>query len=382
MMKRLVFLAFTGVLMATLTATAAFAHQASPTAGATLAFEVVTEGEVPEDTTFFGLYGPPNSEFSALQLTDPDGDGAYTGAVELERGEYVVRIDQGTGTQETVYGTFPGEPSSTIRGQETITLDEDTTISTHAVFGSEPDEEQATLSFDVVTEGEVPQDTIFRAVGGPPDGALSAIGLTDPDEDGTYTGSVDLDTGEYRVFIEQGTSGEPGRSTIWGPEIITLTGDRTISTSVDFGSEPEEPGEPQPQCFLPEGCSISGDDSDEKIVGGIGPDYIVGGAGDDALHGLGGGDWLDGGAGDDLVRGGDGDDLVDGGSGDDLVRGNDGNDYVSGFTGNDILEAGGGSDFIYAADGEFDEVSGGPGYDVCVVDEDDDVRGCEEVYTQ
>ena len=63
------------------------------------------------------------------------------------------------------------------------------------------------------------------------------------------------------------------------------------------------------------------------------------------------------------------------------MRGNDGNDYVSGFTGNDILEAGGGSDFIYAADGEFDRVSGGPQYDVCVVDNGDDVRGCDEVYT-
>lgn len=236
----------------------------------------------------------------------------------------------------------------------------------------------ATLSFEVVTEGEVPQDTIFRAVGGPPDGALSAIGLTDPDGDGTYTGSVDLATGEYRVFIEQGTSGEPGRTTIYGPETITLDEDTTISTHVDFGSEPDEE---QLRCFLPEGCSLSGDGSSETIVGGIGPDYIIGGGGNDALHGLGGGDRLDGGAGDDTVRGNEGDDLVDGGSGDDLVRGNDGNDYVTGFTGSDILEAGGGSDFIYAADGEFDSVSGGPGYDVCVVDEEDDVTGCEEVYT-
>ncbi len=64
------------------------------------------------------------------------------------------------------------------------------------------------------------------------------------------------------------------------------------------------------------------------------------------------------------------------------MRGNDGNDYVSSFTGNGTLEGGGGSDFIYASDGEFEEVSRGPGYDVCVVDQDDDVRGCEEVYTQ
>ncbi len=45
-----------------------------------------------------------------------------------------------------------------------------------------------TLFFEVVTEGEVPQGTAFFAVGGPPDGALSAVQLTDPDGDGTYTG--------------------------------------------------------------------------------------------------------------------------------------------------------------------------------------------------
>lgn len=136
-----------------------------------------------------------------------------------------------------------------------------------------------------------------------------------------------------------------------------------------------------PQCDLPEGCFLSGNDSPEEIVGGAGPDYVGGGGGDDALFGADNHDWLDGGAGDDLVIGNDGDDLVDGGSGDDRVLGNAGNDYVSGFTGSDYLAAGGGSDYIYATDGEFDRVLGGPGNDVCVVDPDDDVSECEETYT-
>jgi Ca2+-binding RTX toxin-like protein len=244
----------------------------------------------------------------------------------------------------------------------------------------------ATLSFEVVTEGEMPQDTIFRAAGGPPDGALSAIGLTDPDGDGVYTGNVNLETGEYRVLIEQGTSGEPGRSTIWGPEIITLDEDTTISTRVDFGSEPNRE---QPQCFLPEGCFISGDGNDETLIGGIGPDAILGGGGHDWINGLGGDDWLDGGAGDDLVRGEDGDDLVDGSTGNDFVSGGAGNDYVTGYLGNDRIAGGPGNDFVYAADGQFDVVSGGPGYDVCVVDWFDELtgeatpgHGCEELYFQ
>lgn len=151
-------------------------------------------------------------------------------------------------------------------------------------------------------------------------------------------------------------------------------------TFAETGVDPRSANK-TPQCDLPEGCFLSGGDSPEEIVGGAGPDYVGGGGGDDALFGAGNDDWLDGGAGDDLVIGNDGDDLVDGGSGDDRVLGDAGNDYVSGFTGSDYLAAGSGNDYIYAADGEFDRVSGGPGYDVCVVDTDDDVSECEEVYT-
>ncbi len=48
----------------------------------------------------------------------------------------------------------------------------------------------------------------------------------------------------------------------------------------------DDSGDEQERCFLPEGCEISGDDSGETTYGGIGPDYIVGGAGGDALYGL------------------------------------------------------------------------------------------------
>ena len=194
---------------------------------------------------------------------------------------------------------------------------------------------------------------------------------------------------EYTVYATDGG----GPLEIFAADTITPTQDTTVSVTYHAGgptpvpptNESGEETEEQPQCFLPEGCFLSGDSSNEKIVGGIGPDYIIGGSGGDALYGLGGGDWLDGGARDDLVRGNEGDDLVDGGSGHDLVIGGPGNDYVTGFTGSDILNGGGGSDFIYAADSEFDRVSGGPGYDVCVAGVEDEVpfgglTGCEEIY--
>jgi Ca2+-binding RTX toxin-like protein len=62
------------------------------------------------------------------------------------------------------------------------------------------------------------------------------------------------------------------------------------------------------------------------------------------------------------------------------VIGDDGDDYVTGYLGSDSLNGGGGSDYIYAFDGTFDTVFGGPQYDVCVVDFEDMVQGCEEIY--
>ncbi len=248
----------------------------------------------------------------------------------------------------------------------------------------------ATLSFEVVTEGEVPENTIFRAAGGPPDGALSAIGLTDSDGDGTYTGSVDLDTGEYRVLIEQGTSGEPERTTIWGPEIITLNEDRTISTSVDFGSEPN--GE-QPQCLLPEGCPGTSD-PDEVFTGTEDSEVLFGTNNNDLIEGLGGHDYLNGLWGDDEILGGQGDDLLVGEAGSDRVEGGEGNDYLVAAYGYwqqapdapaspDLLRGGPGHDIIDAADlaGAPDTVECGPGFDVVYAGVEDNVAdNCEVVY--
>ena len=236
----------------------------------------------------------------------------------------------------------------------------------------------ATLSFEVVTEGEVPQNTIFRAVGGPPDGALSAIGLTDPDGDGTYTGSVDLATGEYRVFIEQGTGGEPGRTTIWGPEIISLTEDRTISTRVDFGS----------------------DSPDETFLGTAQSEVLFGTNANDLIEGLGGSDYLNGLYGNDVLYGAAegkpsaGDDLIVGEAGSDRIEGGPGNDFLIAAYGYwqqapdvpaspDVLRGGEGNDLIDSADlaGAPDTVECGPGGDLVYAGVEDKVADdCEVVY--
>ncbi|MDP9476033.1 MAG: hypothetical protein M3R38_10170 [Actinomycetota bacterium] len=68
-----------------------------------------------------------------------------------------------------------------------------------------------------------------------------------------------------------------------------------------------------------------------------------------------------------------------GGEGDDALFGMGSNDAIFGQTGADDLD---GNDFLFGAeDGEADTVVGGPGDDVCVVDEMDSVSECENVFT-
>lgn len=96
-----------------------------------LTFEVHTSGDVDSNTTFFALYGLPQSEFSAVQLQDQDGDGIYTGTAEWMVGgkQLVVALVQGTGTVESEFGIFPGEPVTTLREwREPMDITQDTTF--------------------------------------------------------------------------------------------------------------------------------------------------------------------------------------------------------------------------------------------------------------
>ena len=67
---------------------------------------------------------------------------------------------------------------------------------------------------------------------------------------------------------------------------------------------------------------------------------------------------------------------------DDRINGRGGNDRINGKAGADKLKGGGGKDKINAVDGAADKkVSGGPGKDICKIDEADRkaVRSCEKV---
>jgi len=106
---------------------------------------------------------------------------------------------------------------------------------------------------------------------------------------------------------------------------------------------------------------LEGDERDNKLDGGIGPDVIVGGAGNDTLRGHAGRDKLSGGTGNDVLHGGSGDDELEGGEGDDQLfgeagnnhlRGDAGDDYLFGHTGNDVLDGGKDDDWLSGGRGD------------------------------
>jgi hypothetical protein len=99
-------------------------------------FELTVEGKPPADATFFGYLGYEPAPF---QLTDPDGDGVYTGSTPpdlVPAGDtQPASIVQGTGTRESqVVGTSPGDPISTIEDFGEVTFEEDTTLSASISF--------------------------------------------------------------------------------------------------------------------------------------------------------------------------------------------------------------------------------------------------------
>ncbi len=74
--------------------------------------------------------------------------------------------------------------------------------------------------------------------------------------------------------------------------------------------------------------NILGDDDDQSLFFGAGPDTIRGGGGDGTVASGDGNDWLDGGTGNDLVRGGADHDTLVGGAGDDALDGEGGRDLA------------------------------------------------------
>ncbi len=104
----------------------------------TLDFELTVEGRPPADATFFGQVGAGMRDVRE-QLTDPDGDGVYTGSVEYTPGDRDgVAILQGNGVRYRADGSAsPGAPETVIRDFGRRAIEGDRTFSATASFGDE-----------------------------------------------------------------------------------------------------------------------------------------------------------------------------------------------------------------------------------------------------
>jgi Ca2+-binding RTX toxin-like protein len=98
--------------------------------------------------------------------------------------------------------------------------------------------------------------------------------------------------------------------------------------------------------------SGTGNELDNKIVGGEGSNKLYGMDGNDTLQGGAGNDVLDGGNGNDTLRGEAGNDTLLGGAGDDTLFGGAGNDVINGGNGDDSLDGGAGADTLTGGAGK------------------------------
>jgi Ca2+-binding RTX toxin-like protein len=146
---------------------------------------------------------------------------------------------------------------------------------------------------------------------------------------------------------------------------------------------------------------ITGGSGDDYLLGGKNNDALKGGAGNDFLDGGGGTDTIDGGAGNDIalinlstlttavtasvstggtvggvtfsnieafnLTTGSGNDSLTGGGLDDTITGGAGNDTIDAGTGNDTINGGIGDDTINAGTGIGDNVVGGTGNDLLII---------------
>jgi hypothetical protein len=90
----------------------------------TLSFSVTVTGTPCANATFFGIVGVPDSEFFGIELTDPDGDGVYTGTTQVPPGSpFGIVLVQGTGTIDspTSSNPFPGPPITVLRDFGVVT---------------------------------------------------------------------------------------------------------------------------------------------------------------------------------------------------------------------------------------------------------------------
>jgi Ca2+-binding RTX toxin-like protein len=145
----------------------------------------------------------------------------------------------------------------------------------------------------------------------------------------------------------------PGRSATTG--FVTLTNFETYDVTGSYGADHFRTSNSDDR--------LIGDRGNDWMAAGGGADFLDGGAGDDTLFGQGAADEIHGGDGNDYISGGLGNDNIDSGEGDDQIFAGGGHDVVTALGGNDTIFGGAGNDTLNAGQGN-DLVNGQAGDDV------------------
>jgi len=283
------------------------------------------------------------------------------------------------GLEEAGYGYWGFSPSNTPEGGyaaygvDGIGMDpngnpsnEDKTLVDNGFAGCPGRDPQPPPPPSAYKNGVVTPHAAFLALRYAPQAALANLARLAHDFPGLYTDKgfrdsvnvttgyvssswLSLDQGMIMAAIGNALGDDMLRRAFASPDLERAL--RPLMGVEEFGDDPR-------------GCTITGTD---------GPDRLVGTRRDDVICGGGGNDVVSGGGGDDTVYGDAGDDTLSGGAGDDTLYGDDGADRLVGGDGADVLAAGAGDDRL--AGGRRDFLEGGEGTDRCLGSARTD--GCE-----
>jgi acetyl esterase/lipase len=210
-------------------------------------------------------------------------------------------LDDPASPTPTFTGTDDGAPELTL-----------TATNEHGIAASDTTRVTTLNAPPTVGEVDVRTEAGARRV------AVTAA-LSDPGRHDTHR--VELDWGDGTVEPLDVTQGS-GTATATGTHTYAEPGTYQVTIRV----ADDDAGTDTWSGTTTVGCTVTGTERDDRLVGTGDDDVICGLGGDDRLHGGAGDDVLIGGAGDDRLHGGAGDDVLDGGEGRDRAVGGPGGD--------------------------------------------------------
>ncbi len=266
----------------------------------------------------------------AVQFTNTGGDNPTAGARTI-----TTTLNDGGGTANggnatTVFTstvTVVGVDDAPVAVTDTPTTAENAAAN-FAVLGNDTDVDAGPIGFGLV-------NGVAVAVGGTT--TLASGAIVTRNADGTLGYNPN---GQFNFLISTATAAATGASN---------------SSATDSFTYQLTPGSSATTVTV----TVTGvDGAGDELRGTPGTDLINGTANADRIFGLQSNDELNGNDGNDRIEGNDGDDRIRGGMGDDTIFGGNGRDLINGGIGNDTLDGG---------LGIANELAGGAGDDIIIV---------------